>query len=103
MFSHTEGIEYGSAAVVLPICVFVVFKYADRPTACSVRHQRHFTDSEVSQYSKPNVMQFIKILEPPHVSSITCSPSGGPAQATLGVLRACYVSWLHQDWRGQLT
>jgi hypothetical protein len=19
---------------------------------------------------------------------------------TLGILRACYVSWLHQDWRG---
>jgi hypothetical protein len=25
-----------------------------------------------------------------------CSSSGGPAQKTLGILRACYVSWLHQ-------
>jgi hypothetical protein len=32
------------------------------------------------------------------VSSITCSSSGGATQAALGILRACYVSWLHQDW-----
>jgi hypothetical protein len=31
-----------------------------------------------------------------YVSSITCSSSGGAAQMTLGLLRACYVSWLHQ-------
>jgi hypothetical protein len=29
---------------------------------------------------------------------ITCSFSGGTAQATLGILHACYVSGLHQDW-----
>jgi hypothetical protein len=29
-----------------------------------------------------------------YVSSITCSSSGGAAQTTLGILRACYVSWL---------
>jgi hypothetical protein len=35
---------------------------------------------------------------PLHVSSITCSSLGGATQATLlGVLRACYVNWLHQD------
>jgi hypothetical protein len=22
------------------------------------------------------------------------------AQAAFGILRACYVSWLHQDWSG---
>jgi hypothetical protein len=29
-----------------------------------------------------------------HVSSITCSSSGGATQMALGILRACYVSWL---------
>jgi hypothetical protein len=37
---------------------------------------------------------------PLHISSITCLYSGGSARTTLGVLRACYVSWLHQDWGG---
>jgi hypothetical protein len=26
---------------------------------------------------------------------ITCSSSGGAAPTALGILRACYVSWLH--------
>jgi hypothetical protein len=29
-----------------------------------------------------------------HVSSITSSSSGGATQAEIGILRACYVSWL---------
>jgi hypothetical protein len=29
---------------------------------------------------------------------MTCSSSGGAAQTALGILRACYVSWLHQGW-----
>jgi hypothetical protein len=29
---------------------------------------------------------------------ITWSSSGGRAQAAIGILRACYVSWLHQYW-----
>jgi hypothetical protein len=37
-----------------------------------------------------------------HVSSITCSSSGGASQTTLGTLRACYVSWLHQDRSGSI-
>jgi hypothetical protein len=34
------------------------------------------------------------------VTSVGCTriEAGGAAQVTLGVLRACYVSWLHQDW-----
>jgi hypothetical protein len=35
---------------------------------------------------------------PLHVSSITYSSSGGATQAALGILRACYVSWLHKVW-----
>jgi hypothetical protein len=52
------------------------------------------------QYSETNVMHFlfnllrIKGLE--NVPSITCSSSGDALQAALGILRACYVSWLHQ-------
>jgi hypothetical protein len=34
---------------------------------------------------------------PLHVSSITCSSSGGATQTALGILGACCVSWLHQD------
>jgi hypothetical protein len=44
---------------------------------------------------------FIQLIEnwgPLHVSSITFSSSGGATQAALGILRACYVSWLHLDW-----
>jgi hypothetical protein len=33
-----------------------------------------------------------------HVSSITCSSSGVAAQTALGIMRACYVSWLHKVW-----
>jgi hypothetical protein len=33
---------------------------------------------------------------PLHVSSITCSPSGGDTQVALGMLSVCYVSWLHK-------
>jgi hypothetical protein len=40
---------------------------------------------------------FIKNYGSLHVSSITCSSSEGSKQAALGLLRACYVSWLHQD------
>jgi hypothetical protein len=49
-------------------------------------------------------MQFLfnlfRIKGPLHVSSITCSFSEGVTQATLGMLRARYVTWLHQDWSG---
>jgi predicted outer membrane repeat protein len=41
-------------------------------------------------------IQFIKNSGPLRVSSNTCSSSGGGAQAALGILQACYVSWLHQ-------
>jgi hypothetical protein len=41
-------------------------------------------------------IQFIKNEGPLHVSSVTCSSSGGYAKTTLGILHACYVSWLHQ-------
>jgi hypothetical protein len=30
-----------------------------------------------------------------HVSSVTWSASGGATLTALGILRACYVSWLH--------
>jgi hypothetical protein len=39
-------------------------------------------------------IQFIKNQGPLHVSSITCSSSEGAIQTALGILRACYVSWL---------
>jgi hypothetical protein len=48
-------------------------------------------------------IQFIKKYWPLHVSSITCSSPGGTTQTALGIMRACYVSWLYQDgvanWR----
>jgi phosphate/sulfate permease len=31
-------------------------------------------------------------------SSITLSFSGGASQTALGILCACYISWLHQEW-----
>jgi hypothetical protein len=31
---------------------------------------------------------------------LTCSSSVGTAQMALGILRVCYVSWLHQGWSG---
>jgi hypothetical protein len=40
---------------------------------------------------------FIENQGPLHVSSINCLSSGGTAQAALGMLRVCYVSWL---WHG---
>jgi hypothetical protein len=56
----------------------------------------------VYQYSETNVMNFsfnfIKNDGPLHVSSATCSPLEFAAQTAVGILRACYVSWLHQDW-----
>jgi hypothetical protein len=39
-------------------------------------------------------IQRIKNFGPLHVSSITCSSSGGAWQAALGILSACYISWL---------
>jgi hypothetical protein len=42
-------------------------------------------------------IQFIKNQGPPHVSSFACSSLSGAAQTALGIWRACYVSWLHQD------
>jgi hypothetical protein len=62
--------------------------------------QNKKNSNPVYQYSETNVMQFLfKLLRIKclHVSSITCSSSGGATQAALGILRACYVSWLHQD------
>jgi hypothetical protein len=42
----------------------------------------------------------VKTKVPLHVWSITCSSSGGAIQTALGILRARYVSWIHQDWSG---
>jgi hypothetical protein len=53
----------------------------------------------VYQYSKTNVMHFLFSwlrIKPLHISRITCSSSGGVTQTALGILRACYVSWLHR-------
>jgi hypothetical protein len=56
-------------------------------------------------------IQFIENQEPLHVSSISCSSSGGASQTAFGILRA-YVSWLCHDfsetaivasWHSQLT
>jgi hypothetical protein len=35
-----------------------------------------------------------------HVSSITCSSSWAATDAALGIYRAWYVSWLHQERSG---
>jgi hypothetical protein len=55
----------------------------------------------VYQYNETNVMHFsfnlLRIKGPLHVSSITCSSSGGASQTAFGIMRACYVSWM---WRG---
>jgi hypothetical protein len=61
------------------------------------------TCTAVYQYDETNVMQFsFNLFENQgllHVSSITCSSSGGSSQTARGVLRACYVSWLcHAIW-----
>jgi hypothetical protein len=42
-------------------------------------------------------IQFIDSQRPLHVSSITCSSSGGATQTAFGILRAYNVSWL---WHG---
>jgi hypothetical protein len=47
-----------------------------------------------------NFIQFIEIQGPLHVSSITCSFSGGATQRVFGILRAYNVSWL---WHGCTT
>jgi hypothetical protein len=52
----------------------------------------------VYQYSETNMMHFLSNLLRTKglcVSSITCSPLGSTSQAAFGILRACYVSWLH--------
>jgi hypothetical protein len=58
--------------------------------------------STVYQYNETNVMHFsfslLRIQEALHVLSIICPSSGGAKQAALGILCACYVSWLHQDF-----
>jgi hypothetical protein len=38
---------------------------------------------------------FYSKIKSPHVSSITFSSSGGTTLTVLGILRVCYVSWLH--------
>jgi hypothetical protein len=43
------------------------------------------------------LFNLLRIKELLHASSITCSSSGGTAQIALGILRACYVSWLHHS------
>jgi hypothetical protein len=54
----------------------------------------------VCQYSETNVIHFLfsllRIKSLLHVSSITSSSLGGATQTAFGILRACYVSWLHQ-------
>jgi hypothetical protein len=51
----------------------------------------------VYQYDETNVMQFslnlLRIKGPLHVSSFTCSSSGGAPQTVLGILRAYNVSF----------
>jgi hypothetical protein len=32
--------------------------------------------------------------------ALLAHPQEALAQTALGILRACYVSWLHQDWSG---
>jgi hypothetical protein len=62
---------------------------------------RHSSSVQWNQRDALSI-QFIENWEPLHVSSITCSSSGGFAQLELGILRACYVSWLHPgaaNWR----
>jgi hypothetical protein len=44
--------------------------------------------------SDANFIQSIDNQEPLHVSTITCSFSGGATQAALGILSAYKVSWL---------
>jgi hypothetical protein len=29
-----------------------------------------------------------------------CPSSGGATHTTFGIMRACYVSWLHKGWSG---
>jgi hypothetical protein len=56
--------------------------------------------NSVYQYSKTNVMHFLLNLlrtGPLHVPSINSLSSGGHAQTAVGILRACYVSWLHHS------
>jgi hypothetical protein len=43
-------------------------------------------------------IQFIENQGPLHVSSITCSSSGGTTKAAFSILRAYNVSWLWDGW-----
>jgi hypothetical protein len=61
--------------------------------------------NKLSLSSLPYIYIFKHIFKrainlPLHVTSITCSSLGGATQTTLGILRVCYVSCLHQDWSG---
>jgi hypothetical protein len=55
----------------------------------------------VYRYSETNLMHFLfNVLRIKGLYMfwvLTCSSIGFAAQTTLGILRACYVSWLHQD------
>jgi hypothetical protein len=48
------------------------------------------------EVSTQGVMSGKKSGNHPGVLNITYSSSGGTTQTTLDILRACYVSWLHQ-------
>jgi hypothetical protein len=54
------------------------------------------------QFSETNVMHFLfsllRIKGLYMFPSLTCSSLGGVTQTALGILRACYVSWLNQNW-----
>jgi hypothetical protein len=54
------------------------------------------------QYSETNVMYFLFNLLRINASTpcFVHYSSGDATQAALGILRACYVCWLHQDWSG---
>jgi hypothetical protein len=54
----------------------------------------HHSTSVQRNQRDPFSIQFIKNEWPLHVSNITCLSSRGATQAALGILRACYVSWL---------
>jgi hypothetical protein len=71
---------------------------------CSL-HKDTNTNSISIQWNQRDALSvtFNKNQWPLYVSSITCWSSGDVTRAVLGILRACYVSWLHHGWSSTST
>jgi hypothetical protein len=80
-----------------------IFGFSCSPNVSALLHQRdvflnvHHSISVYRNQRDALFIQFIENQRPLHVSSITCSSSGGASKTAFGILRAYNVSWL---WHG---